>query len=118
MDFLLDSNDYSDDDDLETVELPEWYLEEELHFSKLNSISKFKTHIDKEPEFYGIRNISDVELLNFIENTENTSKKVKTQLTSYQYELFDDIHVALFGIKCSKQIYNKIASKIFKRCYI
>jgi hypothetical protein len=118
MDFLLDSNDYSDDDDLEVAELPESYLEEELYFSKLNSVNQFKTHIDKEPDFYGIRQISDVELLNFIENRDDTSKKVKTRLTSYQYELFTDIHIALFGIEGSKQIYEKIASKIFQRCYI
>lgn len=118
MDFLLDSNDYSDDDYLEIVKLPEWYIEEELYFYKLNSIDQFKIHIDKEPEFYGIKNINSTELLKFMENTKNTHKKVNIKLTSYQYNLFDDIHIALFGTKSSKQIYNNIASKIFKKCYI
>ena len=118
MDFLLDPNDYSDEEELEIAEIPEWYIEEEFYFSKLNSVGRFKSHINKEPEFYGIKNMSDVELLNFIENTDISSKHVKPQLTDYQYELFDDIHVALFGIKNSKKIYDQIALKIFKRCYI
>ena len=71
-----------------------------------------------EPEFYGIRSLSDVELLNFIEDFGNSSKKVKPQLTDYQYELFDDIYSALFGVKNSRDIYDKIALKIFNRCYI
>lgn len=119
MDFVLDANDYSDDEEeLEVAELPEWFVEEEIYYSKLNSINKFKHSIAVEPEFYAIKNLSDVELLNFIEDTENNSKKVKQQLTEYQYELFDDIYTALFGIKNSRSIYDKIALKIFNRCYI
>lgn len=118
MDFVLDSNDYSDEENLEVAELPEWFVQEEIYYSKLNSINQFKHSIALEPEFYNIRNLSDVELLNFIEDTGNSSKKVKSQLTDYQYELFDDIHTTLFGVKNSRDIYDKIAIKIFNRCYI
>lgn len=118
MDFILDNNDYSDEEELEVAELPEWFIEEEIYYSKLNSINNFKHSIASEPEFYAIRNLSDVELLNFIEDSENNSKKVKQQLTVYQYDLFDDIYVALFGMKNSRNVYDKIASKIFNRCYI
>jgi hypothetical protein len=118
MDFVLDTNDYSDEEELEVADLPEWFVQEEMYYSKLNSINQFKHSITMEPEFYGIRNLSDVELLNFIENTDSSSKKVKPQLTDYQYELFDDIHKVLFGVKNSRNIYDKIALKIFNRCYI
>lgn len=118
MDFVLDTNDYSDEEDLDVTDLPEWFVQEEIYYSKLNSINQFKYSIDTEPEFYGVRNLSDVELLNFIEDTGNNSKKIKRQLTDYQYELFDDIHTALFGVKNSRDIYDKIALKIFNRCYI
>jgi hypothetical protein len=118
MDFVFDTNDYSDEEDLEVAELPEWFVQEEIYYSKLNSINKFKHSISMEPEFYGIRNLSDVELLNFIEDNEKSFKKVKPQLTDYQCELFDDIHEALFGVKNSRSIYDKIALKIFNRCYI
>lgn len=118
MDFVFDTNDYSDEEDLEVAELPDWFVQEEIYYSKLNSINKFKHSIAMEPEFYGIRNLSDVELLNFIEDNEKSFKKVKPQLTDYQCELFDDIHKALFGVKNSRNIYDKIALKIFNRCYI
>ena len=118
MDFVFDINDYSDEEELEVADLPEWFVEEEIYYSKLNSINKFKHSIAMEPEFYGIRSLSDVELLNFIEYTGDSSKKVKPQLTDYQYKLFDDIHSVLFGVKNSKGIYDKIALKIFNRCYI
>ena len=118
MDFVFDTNDYSDEEDSEVIDLPEWFIQEEIYYSKLNSVNKFKTHIVMEPQFYGVRNLSDVELLNCIEDTRNNFKKVKPQLTDYQYELFDDIHMVLFGVKNSKSIYDKIAFKIFNRCYI
>ena len=118
MDFVLDTNDYSDEEELEVVELPEWFIQEEIYYSKLNNVNQFKHSISMEPEFYGIKSLSDVELLNFIEDVENSSKKAKPQLTDYQYKLFDDIHTALFGVKNSRSIYDKIALKIFNRCYI
>lgn len=118
MDFVLDINDYSDEEDPEVADLPEWFIQEEIYYSKLNSVNQFKHSISDEPEFYGIKNLCDVELLSFIEDTGKTSKKVKPQLTDYQYELFDDIHIALFGVKNSRVIYDKIAIKIFNRCYI
>lgn len=115
---LLYTTDYSDEEELEVAELPEWFEEEEIYYSKLNSVNKFKNHIFREPEFYSIKNLSDVELLSFIEDTEDTSKQVKPQLTNYQYELFNDIYVTLFGVKNSREIYDKIALKILNRCYI
>jgi len=118
MDFVFDTTDYSDEEDYEVAELPEWFVREEIYYSKLNNVNQFKHSIATEPEFYGIKNLSDVELLNFIENTGNNFKQVKPLLTDYQYELFDDIYFALFGVKNSRGIYDKIALKIFKRCYI
>lgn len=118
MEALLDNNDYSDEEDYDVAELPEWFVNEEIYYSKLNSVNQFKNYIAREPEFYAIKNLSDVELLSFMENTENNFKKVKPQLTNYQYELFNDIYLTLFGVKNSRSIYDKIALKIFKKCYI
>tara|TARA_E500000178_G_C16860141_1_gene679322 strand:+ start:574 stop:930 length:357 start_codon:yes stop_codon:yes gene_type:complete len=115
----LNCNDYSDDDEeCEVEELPEWFVQEELYYSKLDSVNKFKHTIMAEAEFYGVKNISDVELLTFIEETTNSPKIVERKLTDYQYELFNDLHVVLFGTENSHTTYDKIASKIFKRCYI
>lgn len=115
MDFILDGNDYSDEDEPELAEMPDWFIEEELYYSKLTSVNKFKIFISSEPEFYAITQLSDAKLLNCIETKKTCNK---TKLTEYQYELFDDIYETLHGVKSSKNHYNKIAAEIFKLCYI
>lgn len=116
MNYEIIDFEYAEVSDTESVDdLPEEYIKEEKYFSKLNMINLFKKDIQKEPEFYGIKNISDVELYNFIENPGST--KCNHNITDHQEELFDDLYVALFGIKESKQTYIRVINKIYKKCY-
>ena len=84
--------------------------------SQLKSISLFKDYIRKEPEFYGICNISSFELLEMFKNPKN--KKAKKQITCYQYELFDDLGITIFGQSYPLEYYNRVFEKIYHRIYV
>lgn len=115
---ILDIEDYYESDSDSVADIPEEYLEEEKYLNKLKMINLFKKDMDKEPEFYGIKNISDGELYNFIQNSGNLCTSNKSiDITEYQNELFDDIYIALFGVKDSKKTYIKVVQKIYKKCY-
>lgn len=124
MDFILDDNDYSDGENNEVEELPEWFLKEQEYMDKLTKINKFKNDIDTESTFYGIKNVKDGEILELMEsidykkNSKKNNRKNNNILSDYHIELFDDIHVALFGTKKSYEIYNNIAKNILKKCKI
>jgi len=114
MDFLLSQNDFSDDEDLGTAELPEEYYEEEEHFSTLRSINKFKNYIDKEPEFYGISRISDVVLLDIMTNPSEVTIPKNFKLSDYHLDLMEDIFETVFSYKASSDTYHKIVSNILR----
>lgn len=114
---MIHENDYSvPEDDLDYQdEIPEW-LQEELKMNKqLNSIKMFKHCIRDQPKFVAIDNISGIELLNFIKSND---KSKQDKLEPYEVSLFDDLYEALFGIKGSKEVYEAVTSKIFKKCYV
>jgi hypothetical protein len=82
----------------------------------LKSISLFKYYIRKEPEFYGIHSISPFEILEMFKNPKN--KKAKKQITEYQYELFDDLGITIFGQSYSLEYYNRVFEQIYDRIYV
>jgi len=84
---------------------------------KLNIINKFKDHIQKEPEFYGINGICSYEILHFIEKF-NHCKREKNVLTDYQIKLIDELYIALYSKLGNVYIYNKISNIIFRRVYV
>lgn len=116
MDFL-DDNDYSDIEEDEPDELPEWFLEEEKYFEQLSIANNFKHLIKMEPEFIGIKNITDAELVTYAESSKG-KKKINNCLSGDQYDMFQDMYMSLFGTPGNVNIYNEIATKIFNRCYI
>lgn len=118
MDFIMEDNDYSEEEEgNELAEYPEWFLVEESYFQSLNNINKFKEHISLEPEFYGIKMVKSGDILNIFNNVQNISC-AKTILTEYQTELFEDLHMTLFGNKNTTYNYNKMAHCILTMCYI
>ena len=116
MDFL-DENDYSDIEEDEPDELPEWFLEEEKYFEQLSITNNFKHLIKTEPEFIGITYITDTELVEYAKSSQG-KKKINNCLSSDQYNMFHDMYMSLFGTRGNINIYNEIATKIFNRCYI
>ena len=95
------------------------YLDEDILYEieedrKLNIINKFKDHIQKEPEFYGIDGICSYEILHYIEKFEQ-NKKQKIIITDYQVELFDDLYIALYSERGNIYMYNKISNIILSR---
>lgn len=117
MNFMMEDNDYSDEEDNEIAEYPEWFLVEESYFQDLNAINKFKEHISLEPEFYGIKMVKSGDILNIFNNVQNISC-AKTILTKYQTKLFEDLYMTLFGNKNTTHNYNKMAHCILTLCYI
>lgn len=85
----FDSNDYDSDSDDYYEPLDEDTLKDMILYSKLSSVSRFKKHIDKEPEFYGIGNLSDFTIFYIIETQ---GKSNKNYLSEYQIELFQDLY--------------------------
>lgn len=114
---FLDENDYSDIEEDEPDELPEWFLEEEKYFEQLSITNNFKHLIKMEPEFIGITNITDTELVEYAKSSQG-QKKIKNCLSCDQYNMFHDMYMSLFGTPGNVNIYNEIANKIFDRCYI
>ena len=84
---------------------------------KLDAIIKFKNYICKEPEFYGIKNISAYEILTILEE-EIRIIPDGVVLTEYQADLFDDLFIELYGDADNVDHYNCFANKIFKMVYV
>ena len=105
-------NEYDYDD---YIEYPDWFIKEELYFSKLYSINAFKKFM--ESEIYGISRISDADLLDIVESTDNLIK-LKYDYVGDNKDIFDDLWLTLFNRKESHEIYNNLIYKIHKKCYI
>jgi hypothetical protein len=84
---------------------------------KLEAIIKFKNYICKEPEFYGIKNISAYEILTILEEQVIT-QSIGVVLTEYQSDLFEDLFIELYGDSDNVEHYNSFASKIFEKVYV
>jgi hypothetical protein len=114
---MIFENDYSDSDDEEDKinDIPD-YIQEEIKLNnQLESITMFKNCIRNQPKFMAIDNVSGIELLNFIKSN-NTHPHDNLDID--EVNLFDDLYIAIFGIKGSKEVYENVAYKIFKKCYV
>lgn len=89
------------------------FLEEER---KLNVISNFKEFISKEPEFYGINNISSLEILNIINTT--TSNNNKRDYPEWQIKFIDDMINEVLYINFNENFIKNVYSNIYNKIYI
>ena len=106
-------NDYDSESDDYFEPFDEDTLNDMALYSTLHSVSLFKKHIDKEPEFYGIGNLSDFTIFEVLESQ---GKSDKNYLSDYQIELFQDLY------KCIQKegnvlnfnfVYEKLREKIY-----
>ena len=108
----FDSNDYDSDSDDYYEPLDEDTLKDMILYNKLSCVSRFKKHIDKEPEFYGIGNLSDFTIFDIIESQ---GKSNKNYLSEYQIELFQDLYDCIQkegNITNFNFVYEKLTRKI------
>ena len=89
-------------------------LEEENNIKKINN---FKHHVSAEPEFYGILKMSDVQLMDIIENTVEY-KLTKFKLSEYQIELFQDIYSGVFNSNMSDNYFECVYNNISKIIHV
>ena len=110
-----EENEWSDyESDEEILDYPDWFVEEELYFSRLRSMNKFKQYMEKE--IYGISKISDTDLLLIIESVDNcTYTNVGYE---YDRDIMDDLWLTLFKKKESLEVYDNVFRKIYKKCFI
>lgn len=106
----LSENDFSESEEEEIAEYPEWLKEEDKLYNKLQIINNFKNLIDKEPNFYGIRNLSDVDILMIFENNSNNNEFILNDIEHYY---FNNAWLNLFN--CSKNNYNNVAYNIINK---
>lgn len=107
-------NDFDSDSEDDYDYFSEEIIEEMILDSKLKSVSLFKKHIDKDPEFYGINNIIDFVLLNIIDKGGKSSNNI---LNEYQIELFDDLYKTL-GKKGKIENYNYVYEQILNKIQV
>ena len=110
----FDLNDYDSDTDDQYEPLDEETLEDLEFYSKLESVSNFKKHIDKEPEFYGINKLSAAFIYDIIKK-EGTSKN--KSLSDYQLELFEDLYNAL-DKEGNESKFNFVFEKIMEKVQV
>lgn len=110
----LSENDFSESEEEEIAEYPEWLEEEDKLYNKLHIINNFKNLIDKEPNFYGIRNLSDVDILMIFENSSNNNNQFI--LNDVEHYYFNNVWLNLFNY--SKDNYNNVAYNIINKIQI
>ena len=108
--------DYDSDFSDEQAEYTEEILKEFEENSEIKSVSLFKTYINKEPEFYSIHNISSSELLYMFKNPQRTTSNKK--LTPYQYILFNDLLMEIFGTYQTLEYCNNVFNMIYNKTCI
>ena len=110
-----EENEWSDyESDEEILDYPDWFVEEELYFSRLRSINKFKQYMEKE--IYGVSKISDIDLLLIIESADNCT--CTNMEYEYDRDIMDDLWLTLFKKKESLEVYDNVFRKIYKKCFI
>ena len=112
---FLSDNDWSDDEHDDVADFPEWLVAEQKFDKNMSILTRFKNHIKLQPKFIGIDYISGVEMMNLIENGKKSKRE---RLDEYEVELFDDLYVALFGVKGSRGVYEAVTDGIFRKCYV
>lgn len=107
-------NDFSDSEEEEMGEYPDWLKEEDKIYYNLDIINNFKNLLDKEPNFYGIKKLSDVDILIIFENdNKNNNKNNKIVLSSIENRYFDELWLILFNFY--KSDYSGIANNIINK---
>lgn len=105
-------NDFSDSEEEEIGEYPDWLKEEDKIYYNLDIINDFKNLLDKEPNFYGIKKLSDVDILIIFENDRN-KKNNKIVLSFIENRYFDELWLILFNFY--KSDYSGIANNIINK---
>ena len=118
--FYAEFNEYDDQDHDLRADLSNDIVQE-LEEEKLFKISnKFKHFICKEPEFYGIKNLSDKCILDlvFLEKKNPASKKIV--LSKEIIEYLDDFYSEIFEIEvnCAIEEYKNFIFYLNKKMYI
>jgi hypothetical protein len=108
---------YSSADD-ERDEIDNEIINEEMENMNLEIVSKFKEIISKEPEFTGINQASDYQILQEFLNTDKSVKLKHFRLSGFQLELFEDLYYKINRQYASDEVYNKIGKKIYDLLYI
>ncbi len=111
------SDEYYEDNSENDDDFNEEELQEIEENRKLIIISKFKEYIQKEPEFYGIRNISAIEILNILNTKFNSSNNSKF-VTVESLDIFDDMYQELFGYSDDFSVYLNKMEVIFSKIYV
>lgn len=110
--FIMNHCDFDSDSDDERDEFTEEIIEELILYNKLRKINKFKHHIKKEPEFFGIDKIADVCILSIIHLDDKATDK---KLSKYQVSLFEDLYknIDVIGtVENYEFVYKKIRETI------
>ena len=111
----MSDNDWTDNEEDYCEELPDWFIADEEFNKNMLAIYKFKETIKKQDIFIGIDYISSYEIFKLIEKKrESRSNK----LDFYEVELFDDLYMALFNKKETKEKYEAVVDGIMARCYV
>lgn len=106
-------NDYDSDVDECYEQFDEETLNDMLLYSRLQSVNMFKKHLDKEPEFYGIGNLSDFTIFDIIETQGNSNK---SYLSEYQIKLFQDLYDCIKkegSVSNFNFVYEKLRHKMY-----
>jgi hypothetical protein len=108
---------YSSADD-ERDEIDNEIINEEIEIMNLEIVSNFKKLISKEPEFTGINQVSDYQILQKFLNPDNSIKLKHFRLSGFQLELFEDLFYKINRHYVSDEVYNKIGKKIYDLLYV
>ena len=108
---------YSSDDD-ERGEIDNEIINEEIENMNLEVVSKFKKLIASEPEFTGINQVSDYQILQEFLNPDNSIELKHFKLSNFQLELFEDLFYKINLYQVSDKVYDKIGKKIYDLLYV
>lgn len=114
--FLDLPNDYDENCEDNIGEIDENILLELEENRNLRILSRFKEYISKEPEFYGIKNISEYKILEILEN--KNCKTVNLDISLETLDIFDDMYKEIYGISNSPIFYKSKISCIFNVIYV
>tara|TARA_B100000085_G_scaffold238649_1_gene228244 strand:- start:11 stop:346 length:336 start_codon:yes stop_codon:yes gene_type:complete len=110
--------DYDSDDYDTYAEISDDIAEELQENNQLDCIFRFKQHISKEPEFYGIDNISSFSVLQILKDPKKTKLNKSFYLSEYQYELLEDICACVLNKTFTRGYYSAVANDIFNKIYV
>ena len=91
---------------------------------KIEILNYYKNILIYDPDFIGFKNLSSMQFLNIIENTNNSykpksrlEKRKEHKITNEQYNIFSDIFMEL-NIEYDSNKLQNIIDKIFNLIYV